>query len=154
MEESTILLARRYNHNTLSITCWCRVRACLYTYMRARVYVCSQARVRALACTLTCVLKLCVFILTCVCYNTHIHVYVIILTCFHTQFTVCDLVVFEILDLQLRLDANVLSAYPLLSDFHARVAARPRYALDVYMRVCMYVCMYCHISVAKWGCHV
>jgi len=44
------------------------------------------------------------------------------------QLTYCDFVVYEMLDINLRLDSQCLSAYSKLSAFHKRIAERPAIA--------------------------
>jgi len=44
------------------------------------------------------------------------------------QLTYCDFVVFEMLDINLRLDSQCLSSYPKLAAFHKRIAERPAIA--------------------------
>jgi len=44
------------------------------------------------------------------------------------QLLFCDLLVFDMLELNLRLDSNCLSKFPLLAGFYNRIATRPRIA--------------------------
>jgi hypothetical protein len=51
------------------------------------------------------------------------------------QLTFGDLLVWEMLDLTLRLDPAALQPYPLLAAFHSRVAERPRYSTAIFCRM-------------------